>query len=154
MEVQTGLSEKGRQRISDGLSVLLADSYALYLKTQNFHWNITGSEFYSLHLLFEKHYEEMAEALDEIAERIRALGFYIDASFTGFKNLTAISEEHRVRTAKEMIQELLKCHEIVVRQVRNLAEIAEQENDTATGDLLGRRLNFHEKASWMLRSQI
>lgn len=154
MEVQTGLPEKSRIRISEGLASLLADTYAVYLKTQNFHWNVSGHEFFSLHILFEKQYTELAADIDEVAERIRALGFYVDASFTAFKGLTAVSEEHKVLTAKEMVQELVKAHEIVIRSTRNLSEIAEDEKDAATVDLLGRKLNIHEKQAWMLRSQL
>lgn len=154
MEIQTGLPDKSRVRVAEGLASLLADSYALYLKTQNFHWNVTGHEFYSLHILFEKQYEELVADIDEVAERIRALGLYVDASFSAFKERTAVCEEHKVRTAKEMIAELVKAHEICIRSARNLSQIAEDENDAATVDLLGRKLNIHEKQAWMLRSQL
>ena len=154
MEFHTGMSQQGRQTISDALAQLLADSYAVYLKTQNFHWNLTGAEFYSLHLLFEKQYEELADALDEIAERIRALGFYVEASFAAFKQQTAIADEGRVLATREMIQHLIQGHEVVIRQARTLARSAEKENDQATIDLMGRRLNVHEKFAWMLRSQL
>jgi len=154
MEVQTGLPEMSRSRVAEGLASLLADTYALYLKTQNFHWNVSGHEFFSLHILFEKQYTELSVDIDEVAERIRALGFYVDASFTAFKDLTAVCEEHKVRVAKEMVQELVRAHEIVIRSARNLAEIAEGEKDAATVDLLGRKLNIHEKQAWMLRSQL
>lgn len=154
MEIQTGLTDQSRVRVAEGLATLLADTYALYLKTQNFHWNVTGPEFFSLHVLFEKQYTELAENIDEVAERIRALGLYVDGSFSAFKDRTAISEEHKVRMAKEMILELVKAHEIVIRAARNLSQIAESENDAATVDLLGRKLNIHEKQAWMLRSQV
>lgn len=153
MEVHTGLTDVARSRVSEDLMTLLADTYALYLKTQNFHWNVTGHEFFSLHVLFQKQYEELAENIDEVAERIRALGLYVEASFSSFKEHTAISEETKTKTAKEMIQELVFCHEIVIRSSRNLSEIAEGEKDAATVDLLGRKLNMHEKQAWMLRSQ-
>src|ERR1700679_1619831 len=106
MELNIGISEPSRAAISEGLSRFLSDTYALYLKTQNFHWNVRGPEFYSLHLLFEKQYEELAEAVDEIAERIRALGFFTDASFTSFMQHTAIQEENKVLNAKDMIASL------------------------------------------------
>ena len=154
MEIQTGLSDSSRSRVSEGLASLLADTYATYLKTQNFHWNVTGPEFFSLHILFEKQYSELAGHIDELAERIRALGLFIDASFSGFKDLTAVKEEGRVLGSKEMIQELVKSHEIVIRSARNISQIAEKENDAATVDLLGRGLNIHEKQAWMLRSQV
>lgn len=151
--METGMQEKSRQRVSEGLAKLLADTYAVYLKTQNFHWNVVGCEFYSLHILFEKQYRELAEALDEVAERIRSLGYFVDASFTAFKSLTAVADEDRVRSVKEMLHELIKGHEIVIRHMRNLSDVAEQENDGGTVDLLGRRLAVHEKMAWMLRSQ-
>lgn len=154
MEERIGLSEKTRQAISDGLYRVLADTYTLYLKTQNFHWNITGPEFYSLHLLFEKHYQELAEAVDEIAERIRALGFYVDASFSSFKESTSISDEKKVLSTKEMLTSLVEGHEALIRNARKVAEVGDKDGDFATVDMLGRRLGAHEKMAWFLRSQI
>ncbi len=154
MELNTGITEAGRQKISEGLHQLLADTYALYLKTQNFHWNVVGSDFFALHLLFEKQYEEMAGAVDEIAERMRALGFFVNASFSAFKNMSSIHDENRVLNAKEMLEQLTKGHEAVSRHGRHLAEIAEKEKDQATVDLCARRLGSHEKMAWMLRSHL
>jgi len=154
MEIQTGLSEKSRSRVAEDLATLLADTYGVYLKTQNFHWNVTGREFYSLHILFEKQYTQLAENIDEVAERIRALGHYVDASFTAFKDLSAVGDEAKLRASKDMVEELVRSHEIVIRNARNLAQVAEEEKDGATMDLLGRILNIHEKQAWMLRSQI
>ena len=154
MEIQTGLPENSRLRVAEDLATLLADTYGVYLKTQNFHWNVTGHEFYSLHILFEKQYRELAENIDEVAERIRALGHYIDASFAAFKNLTAVGDEAKLRASKDMVQELVRSHEIVIRNARNLVQVAEEEKDGATVDLLGRILNMHEKHAWMLRSQV
>jgi starvation-inducible DNA-binding protein len=154
MEYHVGISEQNRQAISDGLARFLADTYALYLKTQNFHWNLTGPEFYSLHLLFEKQYEEMAEAVDEIAERIRALGFYVDASFGAFQRLTMIKPEDKLLTVRDMLLSLIEGHEILIRHGRKVASIGDEEGDFATVDMLGRRLGAHEKMAWMLRSQI
>src|SRR5579863_2995432 len=111
MEVNIGIAEQSKIALSEGLSRVLADTYTIYLKTQNFHWNVRGPEFYALHLLFEKHYQEMAEAVDEIAERIRALGFYVEASFSTFSRLTGIKEEEKVLLAKDMIISLVKGHE-------------------------------------------
>lgn len=150
--MQTGMNEKGRQVVSEQLQRLLADSYALYLKTQNFHWNVTGSDFFALHLMFEKQYEELAEALDEIAERMRALGVFVEASFSAFQRLTKISEESKVLPAKEMLHHLVQSHEAVICHLRALANTAENELDQATVDLAARRLGAHEKAAWMLRS--
>ena len=154
MEVNTGLSQNQRSMISEGLAKILADTYALYLKTQNFHWNIQGAEFFALHLLFEKQYEEMAEATDEIAERIRALGLYVDATFTSFARETHLKETHKLLTAKDMLKDLLEGHEVLIRRTRQILDHAEQDKDGATVDLLGRRLGAHEKMAWMLRSHL
>ncbi len=154
MEINTGISEQNRSAISEGLSRMLADTYALYLKTQNFHWNVRGPEFYSLHILFEKQYEDLAEAVDEIAERIRALGYYADATFSTFKNKTAIKEDEKVLNGKEMLHQLVEGHETLCRGARKVAEIADKEGDFATVDMIGRRLGAHEKMAWFLRSQI
>jgi starvation-inducible DNA-binding protein len=152
MEHNIGISEPTRQIISEGLFRVLADTYSLYLKTQNFHWNVKGPEFYSLHILFEKQYEEMAAAVDEIAERIRALGFYVDASFSAFKEATSVSQERKVLNIKEMLVSLIEGHDVLVRNARKVAEISDKEGDFATVDMLGRRLGAHEKMAWFLRS--
>ena len=154
MEIQIGLTDESRSRVAEDLATLLADTYALYLKTQNFHWNVMGAEFYSLHILFEKQYTELAENIDEVAERIRALGLFVEGSFSAFKERTAIADESKMRGAKEMVAELVRGHEIVIRSARNLSLVAEDEKDAATVDLLGRKLNMHEKMAWMLRSQL
>lgn len=154
MEIQIGLTDGSRSRVAEDLATLLADTYALYLKTQNFHWNVMGAEFYSLHILFEKQYTELAENIDEVAERIRALGLFVEGSFSAFKERTAIADESKMRGAKEMVAELVRGHEIVIRSARNLSLVAEDEKDAATVDLLGRKLNMHEKMAWMLRSQL
>jgi starvation-inducible DNA-binding protein len=154
MEFNIGLDEDARQKISDSLHQLLADTYAVYIKTQNFHWNVVGPDFFSLHLLFEKQYEEMSQALDEIAERMRALGFYVDASFTAFKKMSSVLDENRMLPAKDMLLHLVKAHESVIRHARHLAKEAEEENDQATVDLCARRLGAHEKMAWMLRSHL
>jgi starvation-inducible DNA-binding protein len=150
--MQTGMTDQNRQEVAQLLTRLLADTYATYLKTQNFHWNLVGREFYSLHLLLDTQYHEMAEAVDEIAERIRSLGFYVDASFTVFKELTTIKEEQKVIGQDEMIEHLIAAHEAVIRHARNFSPLAEKERDFASVDLLARRLNAHEKMLWMLRS--
>lgn len=154
MELETGMNKEQRAAIAGALSKLLADTYLLYIKTQNFHWNITGSEFYSLHLLFEKQYEELAEAVDEIAEKIRALGFFVDATTGGFKKLSSVHEDAHVLPKHEMLEQLIKANEVVIREARTLSALAEKHNDPGTVDLMGRRLNAHEKAAWMLRSQL
>lgn len=154
MEVNTGIHEQGRQEISEELMKFLADTYALYLKTQNFHWNLTGVEFNSIHKMFEKQYEELAEAVDEIAERIRALGFFVEASFSAFKKLSQLKDEDHVLSIHEMLQQLLYGHEHVVRKARHITGISDKEQDFATSDLMARRLGIHEKFAWMLRSSI
>lgn len=154
MAFETGMNEEQRALISGALNKVLADTYVLYLKTQNFHWNYHGVEFYAFHLLFQKQYEELAEAIDEIAERIRALGFFVDATTESFKKLSSIMEEHRVIASHEMVEQLIQGHETVIRELRNLSVSAERHNDPATVDLMGRRLNVHEKFAWMLRSSL
>jgi len=152
--IHTGIQEDARRRIAEGLQQFLTDSYALYLKTQLFHWNVKGAEFYSLHLFFEKEYNELAEAIDEIAERIRALGFYVEAHFGAFLKQAKIHGEEKVLTAKEMVEALLQGNEHLSRSGRAVSKIAEEANDGATVDLMGRRLISHEKAAWMLRSTL
>jgi starvation-inducible DNA-binding protein len=148
------LSEQTRQVIVEGLSRFLADAYALYVKTQNFHWNVHGPEFYSLHLLFEKQYEEIGEELDEIAERIRALGFFVDASFGAFKKLTLVKDEEKILSVRDMLLNLIAGHEVFIHHGRHVAQLTDQEGDFATVDMLGRMLGAHEKICWMLRSQL
>ena len=152
MECNIALSQKNREVMSLGLNRLLADTYAIYLKTQNFHWNLEGQEFYSLHILFEKQYEEMADAIDEIAERIRALGFYVEASLSSFKKLSLVKDDDKLLSIKEMLSTLVESHEILICHARKLAEIGDNEKDFATVDLVGRRLGVHEKFAWMLRA--
>lgn len=152
MEVNIGISEQNRMAICEGLTRLLANTYTLYLKTQNFHWNVRGPEFFSLHLLFEKQYQELAEAVDEIAERIRALGFYVDASFSSFNSLSSVKEEKKVLICNDMLVTLAEGHETLIRDARKVAEVADKERDFATVDMIGRRLGAHEKMAWFLRS--
>ena len=154
MKINTGITEANRKKISEGLSGVLADTYALYLKTQNFHWNVQGPQFYALHLLFEKQYQELAEATDEIAERIRALGYHVDASFSSFLRQTAVDEEKKVPGSKAMLQNLVAGHETMIRGSRKVAEMCDKEGDFATVDMLGRRLGAHEKMAWFLRSHL
>jgi len=154
MELETGMDKETRAALSGALSKLLADTYLLYAKTQNFHWNITGPEFYSLHKLSEEQYEEMANAVDEIAERIRALGFYVEGSLESFIKLSSLQEDHKIHPKHVLLERLIQAHESVIREARVLAELAEKHKDAGTVDMMGRRLLFHEKAAWMLRSQV
>ncbi len=152
MTINIGISESNRQQIAQGLSRLLADSYTLYLKTHNFHWNVTGPHFKSLHELFEMHYTELATAVDEIAERIRALGVAAPGSYAQFAELTRIQEETTVPGWRDMVKQLIEAHEIVICTARSLLATVDEANDEVTLGLLGDRMSVHEKTAWMLRS--
>lgn len=154
MSINIGISEEQRGEISDGLSRLLADSYTLYLKTHNYHWNVTGPMFNTLHLMFEEQYTELALAVDEIAERIRALGFPAPGSYKAFAELTSIDEETGVPSAENMIADLVAGQETVVRTARGIFAAVEAANDEPTADLLTQRMHVHEKNAWMLRSML
>jgi starvation-inducible DNA-binding protein len=152
--IDIGISETDRNEIAGGLSRLLADTYTLYVKTHNFHWNVTGSLFNTLHQMFEQQYTELATAVDEIAERIRALGFPAPGSYAQFSSLTSIQEETGVPSAQEMIKQLAKDQEIVARTAREVFPVADAANDEPTADLLTQRMQVHEKTAWMLRSML
>ncbi|MGF1601478.1 MAG: Dps family protein [Thermosynechococcaceae cyanobacterium] len=152
MPINIGIDEKKRQDIADGLSRLLADTYTLYLKTHNFHWNVTGPMFQTLHLMFEGQYNELALAVDAIAERIRALGFPAPGTYKEYSQLTSIPEADGVPTAADMIRELVEGQEAVVRTARSIFPTADEAHDEPTADLLTQRLQIHEKTAWMLRS--
>lgn len=154
MQIDIGIAEQDRKAIADGLSRLLADSYTLYLKTHNYHWNVTGPMFNTLHLMFEQQYTELAMAVDLIAERIRALGYPAPGSYKAYAALTSIEEETGTPTAEEMIRQLVKGQEAVVRTARAVFPIAEAANDEPTADLLTQRMQIHEKNAWMLRSMV
>lgn len=153
-DINIGINEKDRKSVCRGLSKLLADSYLLYLKTQNYHWNVTGKMFQSLHVLFEKQYQEMAESIDEIAERIRALGEFAPGTFSSFAKVTSIKEESGVPTAEEMIQNLVHANEAVVTTAREIVALTDECEDDVTADLMVERMQVHEKNAWMLRSMI
>lgn len=150
--IDIGIPEADRARIAEGLSRLLADTYTLYLKTHNFHWNVTGPMFQTLHAMFEQQYTELAMAVDQIAERIRALGFPAPGSYAQFSRLTSIPEETGTPEAREMIRQLVAGQEAVVRTAREIFPIAEAARDQPTADLLTQRMQLHEKNAWMLRS--
>lgn len=150
--INIGITTEHRHAICKDLAHLLADSYTLYLKTHNFHWNVTGPMFSTLHLLFETQYTELSTAVDEIAERIRALGEPAPGSYKQFMKLTAVEEADGVPSAEEMIAQLITAQETVVRTARQVFKSVEAANDQATMDLLTRRLEIHEKNAWMLRS--
>ncbi|MDB5775931.1 MAG: ferritin [Herbaspirillum sp.] len=150
--INIGISDKDRKKIADGLSKLLADSYTLYLKTHNFHWNVTGPMFNTLHLMFEGQYTELALAVDLIAERIRALGYPAPGTYGAFVKLSSIKEEDGVPNATEMIQKLVEGQEAVTRTARSIFPIVDAASDEPTADLLTQRMQLHEKNAWMLRS--
>ena len=152
MDINIGLSSEHRRDIASGLSRLLADSYTLYLKTHNFHWNVTGPMFNTLHLMFEEEYTELATAVDEIAERIRALGHPAPGSYQQYAELSSVPEETGVPAAKEMIKQLVEAHEQTAKTARSIFPLADEANDEPTADLLTQRMQVHEKTAWMLRS--
>ena len=152
MSINTGITSTHRHAIAEGLSRLLADSYTLYLKTHNFHWNVTGPHFKSLHELFEEHYTELATAVDDIAERIRALDVFAPGSYSQFAKLTSIQEATDVPVWQGMVQQLVDGHETVVKTARSLLDVVSDAGDEVTQGLLGERMTVHEKAAWMLRS--
>lgn len=154
MELKNNLTKKQRSDLSGALAKALADLYVLFVKTQNFHWNVHGPHFYVLHLLTETHYKEMFESIDEIAERIRALGFFVEGSMGAFLKLSSIKEACEVQTAAKDLEQLIEAHETVIRGLREVGKVAAQCNDHATSDLIGRQALWHEKAAWMLRSQL
>ena len=152
MAIDIGISEKDRKKIAEGLSHLLADSYTLYLMTHNFHWNVTGPQFNSLHAMFMTQYTEQWTALDEIAERIRALGFPAPGTYKEFARLASIREVEGVPSANEMVALLVSAQEATAKTARKLLPLVADANDQPTADLLTQRLNVHEKTAWMLRS--
>ncbi|MDR7090016.1 MULTISPECIES: Dps family protein [Cellvibrio] len=152
MNIDIGISQQHREEIAQGLSRLLADTYTLYLKTHNFHWNVTGPMFQTLHLMFETQYNELALAVDLVAERIRSLGFPAPGTYKQYAALSSIKEEDGVPAAKDMIRLLVEGQEAVVRTARSLYPSVEAASDEATADLLTQRIQLHEKTAWMLRS--
>ena len=150
--INIGISVADRKKIAQGLSAFLADSYTLYLMTHNFHWNVTGPQFTSLHQLFMTQYTEQWTALDQIAERIRALGHPAPASYTECHTLASIKEVSGVPKAEEMVRHLVMAQEATARTARNLYPLVDKANDQPTADLLTQRIEIHEKTAWMLRS--
>ena len=150
--IDIGISARDREKIADSLAHVLAYTYTLYLKTHAFHWNVEGPMFNTLHLMFMEQYTELWNALDEIAERIRALGFPAPGTYAEFARLTSIEERPGVPEAMEMVRRLVKGHEAVTRTVRKGFPAAEKAGDESTVDLLTQRLQIHEKTAWMLRS--
>ncbi|CAM8799732.1 non-specific DNA-binding protein DpsA [Burkholderia pseudomallei] len=151
-QINIGISDKDRKKIAAGLSRLLADTYTLYLKTHNFHWNVTGPMFNTLHLMFEEQYNELWLAVDLVAERIRTLGVVAPGTYREFAKLSSIPAADGVPAAEEMIRQLVEGHEAVVRTARAIFPDADAASDEPTADLLTQRLQTHEKTAWMLRS--
>lgn len=152
--INIGISDEQRADIASGLSRLLADSYTLYLKTHNYHWNVTGPMFNTLHLMFEQQYVELATAVDEIAERIRALGHHAPGTYSAYAKLTVIPEDSDVPSAEAMIRNLVEAHEAVARTAREVFPVTDAASDEPSADLLTQRMQIHEKTAWMLRSML
>lgn len=155
MLVQTGIEEKKRSQIAQHLAQLLAETYTLYLKTQKYHWNVVGMHFQSLHVLFEGQYQDLAQAVDEIAERIRVLGEEAPGSYQEFAKLSSVADDPKSKVSdQEMLRNLLTDHEKVVMTAKGLLPLLDGANDEGTSSLLGNRIEVHEKAAWMLRSSL
>lgn len=149
---QLDISEKDKEQIVQGLSQLLADTYSIYIKTHNFHWNVSGPMFVTLHTLFEQQYTELALAIDIIAERIRALGAFAPGSFKAFQELTSIPEMEDIPDALTMIALLVEDNETIIKTARSIIPLADKAYDTPTADLATARILVHEKTAWMLTS--
>ena len=150
--IDIGIAEQDRIRIADGMKRLLADSYTLYLQSHNFHWNVTGPQFRELHLMFEEHYTELATAVDDIAERILALGVPAPGTYKTFAALSAVDEVEGVPKADDMVNILLQGHERVVKTCRDVLALAQEGSDESTAALVSDRMRIHEKTAWMLRA--
>ena len=151
-QMNVGISEEERQSIANGVSELLADTYTLYLKTHNFHWNVVGPRFHDLHVMFEAQYTELSTAVDDVAERIRTLGFPAPGTYSQFAALTSISETMGVPTADEMVTILTRDNETLIRTARRILPLAQEASDESTASLIADRMVVHEKTAWMLRS--
>ena len=152
VKIDIGISDANRKKVAAGLSSLLADSYTLYLMTHNFHWNVTGPQFNSLHAMFMAQYTEQWNALDVIAERIRALGYPAPGTYREFVKLASIKEIEGIPKAEDMVRHLVAAQEATARTARNLFPIVEEAKDQPTADVLTQRIDVHEKTAWMLRS--
>jgi starvation-inducible DNA-binding protein len=153
-KINIGINEADRKEVAEHVSSLLADTYTLYLLTHNFHWNVRGSMFQTLHTMFETQYTELAGAVDLIAERIRALGVLAPGSYKEFSKLSSIQESDGNVAAKDMVRKLTEAHEAIIRTARSAFPAAEKAHDEATADLLTQRIQLHEKTAWMLRSML
>lgn len=149
---RNGISTEDRKKIADALGVVLADTYMLFIKTQGVHWNVTGPTFMGVHKLTEEQYENMYEAIDELAERIRALGHKAPASYTKYGELSSINDKDEERSVEQMLTMLIADHETAVLNMRAATEWCEDKNDYVTADMLTERMSWHEQAVWMLKS--
>lgn len=154
MTANIGLKEKDRKEVAEALSVVLADTYLLYLKTQNYHWNVTGGKFSMWHSMFEEQYTDLAEAADLLAERIRALDYVAPGSFKEFLKLTTLKEAEGSPSGEGMVKDLISDHESIVRHMREVAKLAQDDEDEVTLGILTDRMMTHEKTAWMLRSSL
>lgn len=154
MNANVGMTEDNRKDVASKLGVLLADSYLLYLKTQNYHWNVTGGKFSMWHAMFEDQYTDLAEAVDTIAERIRALGQLAPGSFAEFSKLATLKEAGSNLSGEEMVKDLINDHETIVRHMREITKVAQDDEDEVTLGILTDRMMVHEKTAWMLRSSL
>jgi len=152
--INIGISDKQREEIAKNLGNLLADSYMLYLMTHNYHWNVTGMNFQSLHAMFEEQYTELAEAIDAIAEQIRTMGHFAPGSFKEYSKMTTITEEDSVPDDKTMVKKLQEANEAVIRTARKALPACEEAGDEASLDLVTERIRTHSKVAWMLRSHL
>ncbi len=153
-DINIGITDEQRKEIAEALGHLLADSYMLYLKTHNYHWNVTGMNFQSLHAMFEEQYTELAEAIDDIAEQIRSLGHFAPGSFKEFSKMTTITEEEGLPDDRTMVKKLQEANEAVIRTARKALPACEEAGDEATLDLVTERIRTHSKVAWMLRSHL
>lgn len=153
-DINIGITDEQRKEITEALGHLLADSYMLYLKTHNYHWNVTGMNFQSLHAMFEEQYTELAEAIDDIAEQIRSLGHFAPGSFKEFSKMTTITEEEGLPDDRTMVKKLQEANEAVIRTARKALPACEEAGDEATLDLVTERIRTHSKVAWMLRSHL
>lgn len=155
MIMDIGIEKKDRKVITEALNRVLADTVILYLKTHNFHWNVTGPNFFSLHELFKSQYIDLIEGGDSIAERIRSLGYWAPGSFSEFSRLSGIKEEpHHLSDGADMVRQLVLDNELIVRRLKEVHDVAESNQDVTTMDLMVKRMEVHAKAAWMLRSHI
>jgi len=154
LKIDIGINENDRTNVAEGLKKLLADTYTLYLQTHNFHWNVTGPQFRELHLMFEEHYNELATAVDDIAERIRTLGVHAPGTYKAFAALSSIEEVEGVPPAEKMVELLTHGHEQVVKTARQVLKTAQDAADESTISLVSDRMRVHEKTAWMLRATL